>query len=411
MKTQFYTDKRSMLCGQTIVIQALSRFDAVIQSTSYAIGRELAKNNQVFFVDKPFTVNEFFKLRKTNAWKLRKPLFSWFSKGLIPSDDENFKIIVTPVILSLHFIPEGKIYRQLLKINEWIIAKRIQKVIVNQKVNDYIFINSADYHFPGLQKRLNAILNVYHCVDPVITVFDKRHGQVSEPLLIKETDVVICTSNQLQNEKRRLNSNTYFIPNAANIDHSIKATDLSLPVHHYLSKLKKPIIGYLGSIERRMDYVLLKEVILNHPDKDFVFVGPVISACVPDWFYQQPNLHVFEPIDYDEIPALIKGFAVAIIPFKKDVVSRSIFPLKLFEYLGAGKPVVAINFNPDLQDFTKGTVVFCDNAKEFSNAVNQELGSDSPQKIKNRLAVASENTWIKRAEDVSALLAEQIKNH
>lgn len=410
MTDQFCADKRSMLPGQTLVIQALSRFDSEIQSASYAIARELANNNQVFFVDKPFTINEFFQLRKTTAWKIRKPFVSWFSKGLMQPEGEKLKIIICPVILSLHFLPEGKLYRVLLGVNEWIMAKRIRKVLANNNLKDYVFINSADYHFPGLSNLLNPILRVYHCVDPVVTVFDKRHGHVSERQQIENADLVICSSKQLQNEKKRFNGNTFFIPNATDFPHSNKATDEKLSVHSCLSKIKRPIIGYLGSIERRIDYKLLKEVVPKNPDKSFVFVGPIVRDCVPAWFYRQPNLHLIQPLPYQEIPALIKGFDVAIIPFKKDEVSRTIFPLKLFEYLAAGKPVVAVNFNPDLQDFTQGTVVFCDDAERFSCALQQELDNDSPQKIKKRIALAAANTWANRAEDVSALLAGQLKN-
>jgi len=92
------------------------------------------------------------------------------------------------------------------------------------------------------------------------------------------------------------------------------------------------------------------------------------------------------------MPAVLKGFDVAIIPFKKDEVSSHIFPLKLFEYLGSGRPVVSTDFNPDLKDFTSDTVFYCKNAKEFSEALEAAL-KDTPLLQQKRLAIAADNTW------------------
>lgn len=404
-----YTGKRSILSGETIVILALSRFDSGIQSTSYTIAQQLSQNNRIFYIDNPYTINEYFKSKNTPACKRRKPLFSYFSNGLLGSGNPALKVVVTPIILSLHFLPEGKLYRALLKLNEWIVGRRILKVLKKENVTRFIYINSADFHFPDLINYFNPILKVYHCVDPIFTGFDQKHGLVSEPKLIKNSDLVICTSKQLQEEKKLLNSNTYFIPNAADITHSSKALDENLPVHDALKNIKKPIVGYFGAIERRIDYLLLKEVITNNSDKSFVFAGPLISVDVPEWFYHQPNLHLTGALPYEDMPAIIKGFDVAIIPFKKDEVSRTIFPLKLFEYLGAAKPVVSINFNPDLQDFTANSVSFCEDVASFSIAIQNELTENSPEKIKNRIAVAAENTWVKRAHEISGLLAAQLQ--
>lgn len=408
MSATFYSDKKSTLSGETIVMLALSRYDSLLQSTSYSIAQELAKTNRVFYVDNPFTIYDWLKRRKTADFKRRKPLFSYFSNGLIATGNPSLQVIISPVILSVHFLPEGKLYRQLLKVNEWIIQKRIKKVLAKEAVTNFIYINSANFHFPDLIDNFKPALKVYHCVDPVCTGFDKRHGLVSESKLLKKTDLAICTSKQLQLEKKQENSNSFFVANATDFSHIGKALEDNLAVHPVLNDIKKPVIGYIGSIERRIDYVLLEEVVKKNPDKSFVFAGPVIPVCVPEWFYHQPNLHLTGPLPYQDLPALIKGFDVALIPFKRDEVSRKIFPLKLFEYLGAGKPVVSLNFNPDLKDFTKGTVVFCDHAAGFSTAIEQELSGNSPQKIKERVAVAAENTWVKRAQDISELLAAEI---
>src|SRR6185437_15452296 len=127
-----------------------------------------------------------------------------------------------------------------------------------------------------------------------------------------------------------------------------------------------PIVGYFGAIERRLDYDLLNQVTSTNKNISFVFSGPVSREFVPSWFYERSNIHMTGPIPYEEMPQILKGFDVAIIPFKKDEFSATIFPLKLFEYMGAGKPVIATDFNPDLKAFTSSTVAYCEDALSFS---------------------------------------------
>src|SRR5690606_20104224 len=110
------------------------------------------------------------------------------------------------------------------------------------------------------------------------------------------------------------------------------ALNSSLPIYVGLEKIKGPIIGYFGNIERRIDFDLLSEVALQNLDKSFVFVGPKDESYIPKEFEKLPNVYFLGKVPYKDMPSVLKGFNVAMIPFKKDEVSATIFPLKLFEY-------------------------------------------------------------------------------
>ncbi|PSL30181.1 glycosyltransferase [Dyadobacter jiangsuensis] len=392
------------LKGHQIIIFGLPRFDSPIESTNYTTAKLLARENQVYYIENPFTLRDFFRLRKTPEYQLRKEHFSLTGHSLIETDIPNLKVIIPPILLSVNFLPENGLFRAALKFNEFLIRRKLKSILKAYKIRDYIFINSFNFHYPTLTDGLTPRLKVYHCLDPMVLPFNRRHGVVSEDILVKQSDVVICSSKQLYEEKKKQNPYSYFVANAADLGHSSKALNPDLPVYPAIAALKKPVIGYLGAIERRMDYDLLQKVILANPDKSFVFVGPVSREFVPDWFFTAENVHFPGSIDYDNMPAVIKGFDVALIPFKKDEVSSSIFPLKLFEYMGAGKPVVAIDFNPDLKEFTKGAVTFCDNAEGFSNAINTALQTDNADQRKTRVTIAAENTWENRVDAIADII-------
>lgn len=401
-------DNLSMvLSGKNIFILGAAKFDGPYESTSYTIANHLAQHNQVFYIDYPFTWLDVVKLRNTPAFKLRRPHFSGKASGIIETSNPNLKIVILPPLPSINFIPEGQLYRRLLALTEGIIVKRLQKIIKAFNLADYIYINSFNVHYPGIARLLSPTLRVFHCVDPLVSEYDRRHGILSEEELLRDSDLVICTSKQLFLEKKKVNSHTYFVPNAADITLTARSRDPEQVIHASLRDIPKPIIGYFGNIEQRLDLNLLKELSELHRDKSFVFAGP-INMELPGWFTTAPNIHLIGRIPYQELPAVLKGFDIALIPFRRDSYSSTIFPLKLFEYLGAGKPVIATDFNPDLQDFTGKTVHYCRDVKEFTASIQEILMHDSLADQKARLLVAAANTWEKRAAEFGALIHQHL---
>jgi teichuronic acid biosynthesis glycosyltransferase TuaH len=391
------------LKNQNIIIFSQMQFDGKLESTNYTMAKLLAEDNFVYYVDRPYTWRDYIKFKDTPGFKKRRPHFFNTANSIIETEIPNLKIIIAPPVPSINMLPEGNFYRMMLKLNEWLVGSRVKTVIEQLKITDYIYINSYNFTLPTMHKLLNPTLSVYHCVDPIIEPYQTKHGLISEDILVKNVDMVISTSKELRNKKALLNKNSYFIPNAANISHSSKTLDPDLAEAKILDGIKKPIIGYFGAIERRIDYDMMQELFAANRDKSFVMVGPIDRYYIKEEEYKAPNLYLTGPVPYDELPAVLKGFDVAIIPFKKDEVSSDIFPLKLFEYLGSGRPIVSTDFNPDLKDFTFETVPYCSNTEEFSAAIKVAM-NDNKTLQKRRLEVAADNTWEHRIIEIKDLL-------
>jgi teichuronic acid biosynthesis glycosyltransferase TuaH len=398
------------LNGQHIVVFALPRVNAEIESTNFTTARLLAQSNTVYYVENPYTIKDYFKFKNTADYHQRKHLQSLFGTRISKTDVPNLFLIFPPVVFSINFLPEGKLFRSLLWVNEFLISWKLKRVLHSLKVMNFIYINSFNFHYPTLSRFLRPAFTMYHCLDPLVFAFNRRHGDRSEQILVEHSNVVICSSRALYEEKKVHNKHTYFVPNAADLSHSSKVLNVDLKVSRLVSDfVGSPVIGYFGAIERRMDYDMLKSIFEMNQDKIFVFVGPVSDEFVPDWFRNMKNVKLTGPVPYDEMPAVVKGFDVALIPFKKDEVSKTIFPLKLFEYLGAGKAVVCTNFNPDLSEFTGDTVAYCSDAESFSLAIARALETDSDILKQRRLEIASQNTWERRVDEIAEIIAKNME--
>lgn len=330
-----------------------------------------------------------------------------FSNEVIDTGNPDLKVVIPPVLLSLHFLPEGFLYRALLSLNESLIRLRIRRILRKFGVVDYIFINAFNFHYPTVARKLSPRLKVYYCLDPVTGNFDGKHGVKSEAMLVRDSDLVICSSRSLYESKLRINPNSYLVPNAADILHSSKALRPETPVSESLAGIPRPVIGYFGSIEHRFDFRLMYNVASAHPEWSFVLAGPVFAEDL-EGLDKLGNVHFIGRVPYSAMPSVIKGFDVAVIPFRREEGSAAVFPLKLFEYLGAGKPVVATDFNPDLEEYTEGVVAYCVDAKSFGEAISREMENDSPERIAARTRLAALHTWEERVESISSLLLGEI---
>jgi glycosyltransferase involved in cell wall biosynthesis len=386
--------------NKTIFLFGYGRYDHLYESVSFILAKEFAKNNHtVYYIDYPFTTRDAIRLKNTESYKVRKDAFEGKNDGILSTSIPNLNILIVPPLYSLHFLPEGKIYRTLLRLNDKKIAERINNIIAKENIKDYIFINSWVFHYPNVTQYLHIrpSLKIYHCIDPVIMPYDAKHGVISEDILVKDSDLVVCTSQKLCDEKKKVHPKTFFVSNAADIKHSILATDKNLPEYEGLAQFKKPIIGYFGNIEKRIDYAMLRDVALMNKDKSFVFAGPVEKEYVPGYIDSIDNIHFIGRIPYAQLPNVLKTFDVAIIPFRRYEDSATVFPMKLFEYLGSGKPVVATDFNLDLKNFTGELVPYCSTAEEFSASINNALHHDTGELRQARIDLAGQHTWESRA--------------
>ncbi len=198
-------------------------------------------------------------------------------------------------------------------------------------------------------------------------------------------------ASSLYEAKRKQHSNVYLFPSSIDALHFGKArsrTRVREPLDQ--QKISHPRIGFFGVLDERLDRELLREAAALRPDWQFVMIGPVVKIRHED-LPQMPNIHYLGQKSYDELPAYIAGWDLAMIPFANNESTRFISPTKTPEYLAAGKPVISTSIRDVVRTYgSTGLIHIADQPQEFVTAMDAALA----QQMVNGLP-AWTTCWIK----------------
>jgi glycosyltransferase involved in cell wall biosynthesis len=188
---------------------------------------------------------------------------------------------------------------------------------------------------------LGEELVVYHCVDEFSAFSDAPAGQIRdlERQLLARADVVICSSQRLVDDKRRLNGNTHLVQHGVDLQHFAQACDPALAVADELKGAPGPVIGFWGLIADWVDVALLRHVADAFSGGTLVLLGEARTDL--SLLAGARNVRLLGRRPYAELPRYAKAFDVALLPFKVNELTLAANPLKVREYLAAGLPVVS----------------------------------------------------------------------
>ncbi|MBT1697605.1 glycosyltransferase [Fulvivirgaceae bacterium PWU4] len=401
------TNESAVLRNKVLFFLSLPRHDAKYTSTPWQIAVQLAGGNRVFFMDHPYTFMDLLTRFREPAVKKRLKAYSSESSSFVK---DGVTVILPPFVWPVNFLPKGRLYNFFSAWNHRLVVKRANRVLKAQAVSSVIYVNSFNFYFQKLHAFLspNKELNVYHCIDPMVKGFTLRHGPYLQAQAARKADLIISTAPALQQRFRDQGfSKSFLVPNAANFKLFAQAS--TVPLHPKLAGVQGKVMGFFGNIERRTDFTLLRQVLDILHDWRLVLAGPVEKQYVPREFMDDPRVHFTGAFTHDEAPSVVKRFDVAIIPFRCDEAGKGIYPLKLYEYLAAGKPVVSTNFNPDVLGDLKEVIQVADSPQDFAKAVLMTYATDSEEKIQARITTASQHTWENRAKDFSNLISQELQ--
>jgi glycosyltransferase involved in cell wall biosynthesis len=231
----------------------------------------------------------------------------------------------------------------------------------------------------------------------------------AEEELLKKADIVFTTSSQLLKSRKVLNPRSYYFPNVADHDHFSRALLHGTIVPDDLRVIQPPRIGFIGAISSyKVDFNLIAYVARAHPDWSVVLIGKVGEG--DPWtnienIKNLPNVFILGPRPYTQLPAYLKGIDVAILPNQLNAYTQAMFPMKFFEYLAAGKPIVSVNL-PALREYSD-MAYLAKSYEDFVLGIEKAL-NDSVEKRIRRSMIASQYTYKSRTEQMMLIIEKEL---
>jgi GT2 family glycosyltransferase/glycosyltransferase involved in cell wall biosynthesis len=228
---------------------------------------------------------------------------------------------------------------------------------------------------------------VYDCMDQHAGFTVVTRGMLGqENALLASADLVVVSSAALERHARPHSDRRLLLRNACEYER------FALPVK---PPGQPPVVGYYGAIEDWLDTDLVADLAQRRPDWKFVLVGRAVSADVSR-LSRLANVSLPGEQPYAAIPGWLHRFDVAIIPFKRTPLTEATNPVKAYEMLAAGKPIVSVPI-PEMAALAP-LVRLAATAEEMEREIAASLGAEEPGVIEARRAFAREHTWSKRFE-------------
>ncbi|HEY2535902.1 MAG TPA: glycosyltransferase [Solirubrobacteraceae bacterium] len=382
------------LRGRDIVCVGFADWDTELWTNQHHLMSRLARQNRVLFV-------ESLGLRQPQlARRDLSRIVRRLRRGLAPPRSADGLHVLSPLVLPFHR------YRLVRALNARLLPALVRRATrrLGFAANPILwaYVPQAE----ALLETLESALVIYHCVDDMAAQagIDAGAFRAAETRFAARADLVLASAPALAERMRTLSANVLYAPNVA--DTELFATALAAgPIDPALAALPTPRIVFTGAIvQTKLDFDLLIALARARADWSFALVGPVgpgdprtdVSGLAAE-----PNVHLLGARVYSELPSVLRAADAGLIPYARNALTQSIFPMKVYEYLAAGRPVVSTPL-PALEGIAE--VATAPDAAGIAALLERALTQDSEERRAERSRVAASHSWERRLREIEAAI-------
>jgi glycosyltransferase involved in cell wall biosynthesis len=311
-------------------------------------------------------------------------------------------------LTALNVAPRGHRYRLPNAVNATLTSAYVRRVAARLPEPAVLWL--YDPFAAGMIGHCGERFAVYDCVDdypslgfytPATRALAAQRDRESAAA----SRLVFTTTTPLYERHSRLNPATYLVPNVGDYAHFSPAADPALTPPE-LQSLARPVVGFAGNfMPEKVDLELLEALAAARPDWTLLLIGPAEGTArgtLEQLARAHANVRWLGPKPYGDLPRYVAAFDVGLCPNRWNDYGRSCFPLKVYEYLAAGKPVVASG-NPDLAALGPD-VRLARGVEDVVATIGEVLEQRSQADRVRRMGLAAANTWDSRASRLLELV-------
>ncbi|MDI6804609.1 MAG: glycosyltransferase [Bacteroidota bacterium] len=358
------------------------------------LARRMAKDYRVIWIE-PIVLSKkpSFELKEVSA-----NLFTLSLPALPYNARQKWIKLLTYPLSNLAFIRW-----LLLKLQVLILRKVMSKLLISDE--QYIFFYQ-NFHYINLVKSFKPKSVAFDYIDNAFG-FIKLPKHITEDWkhTIKTADIITVTSSTLKKQIEGIRKdNVHLVSNGVEYNffsvESPQATPQDLPKN-------KPIVGYVGAVYAWFDFEILNYLCQELPKYNFIIIGkehPEIENEITR-LKKYSNFFFLGFRNYQTIPQYLHGFSVAIIPFKRNILTEAVNPVKLYEYSAAGIPTVTTNFSNDLNEF-KDLIFIAETKEKFKISLETAISKAGDTIFRHKLnEFAEQHDWDNKYRKIHNLLS------
>jgi glycosyltransferase involved in cell wall biosynthesis len=297
----------------------------------------------------------------------------------------------------------GNRFHALSTLNRWYGTRSVLRILQRTQCDEVVFVVQRPDLLPTL-RGLPARLRVYDVVDDYEGLAENpaaaRHVARAHRRMLNQCDIVWTTSRTLAERIRPYRADVIESTNGVDVDAFVRGAASAPPTA--LATVPHPRVGLIGRLNDRVDWPLVEDICRRRPDWHVVIVGPEYAAGTDTTAALArlaccPNAHRIAAIPPDAMPAYVAALDVCLIPYRLTRLTLAVNPLKVYQYLAAGKPVVATRL-PALIPLGE-TIACAAGADEFVDAIEAALaGVGNPGIQRGRQEYVRQFDWTVVAE-------------
>jgi glycosyltransferase involved in cell wall biosynthesis len=391
-----------MITGHDIVCASFGNWDDAMETPQQLMTR-LAAHNRIFFVNQPVSPLSFASGMMTRRAVMSR-IAAWRrgTRQVSP----NIWVGQPPPILP------KRSNRLVNVLNGALLRRWLARETRAAGFESPIYWNFQPW-LPNLGRALKPSLSLYYCVDDFASApyWWNSGGAVRarEAECCREADVVICTGRQLVDGRRGINPNVHFMAEGADVEAFTVEALSSNPAPDDIARLPGKVVGYAGAINWRIDSDLILYMAERQPDWSFALVGPVRpDLAQEERLRAMPNVHFLGNKPPSELPAYCKAMDACLLPYVLNEYTHHIFPLKLYEYMAAGKPIVSTDM-AEMRAYEGDEMAIGRSNEEFHRKLVLAMAEDTPARAAARRQSARNESWDHRVEQISELIAPMVR--